>query len=86
MLGPMLTQLAKDHQDVVFVKVDVDECEEVASKYEVSALPTLVAVRNGVVVGRVVGASEGDLRRMVNANCSWTPCHIKDLFCWCIIL
>ncbi|KAL5962135.1 Thioredoxin [Taenia solium] len=68
LLAPKVEQLAKQHQDVVFVKVDIDECEEVSAEYNVSALPTLIAVRNGHIVGRVVGASEADLQQMVNAN------------------
>lgn len=68
MLAPKVEQLAKAHRDVVFVKVNIDECEEVSAQYNVSALPTLVAVRNGHVVGRVVGASEADLQQMINTN------------------
>ncbi len=69
MLAPKLDQLAKDHQDVAFVKVDVDQCEEASMRFNVSALPTLVAIRNGQVVGRVVGASEIDIQQMVRSNC-----------------
>ena len=68
MLAPKVEQLAKQHRDVAFVKVDIDECEDLAAQYNVSALPTLVAVRNGHVVGRVVGASEADLQQMVSTN------------------
>ncbi|VDM30585.1 unnamed protein product [Hydatigera taeniaeformis] len=69
LLAPKVEQLAKQHQDVVFVKVNIDECEDVSAEYNVSALPTLIAVRNGHIVGRVVGASEADLQQMVNASC-----------------
>jgi len=51
---------------VKFVAVDVDDAEDVAQKYKVSAMPTLVVVKGGAEVGRVVGASESKIRSMIN--------------------
>lgn len=37
-------------QDVVFLKVDVDECEDIATEYEISSMPTFVFIKEGTVV------------------------------------
>merc|ERR1712039_1110185 len=44
--------------DVVFFKVDVDENEETAAAYGVSAMPTFKFIKGGQKVGEVVGANE----------------------------
>lgn len=43
-------ELATENPGVVFLKVDVDECEDLASHYEISAMPTFVFVKNQVKV------------------------------------
>lgn len=37
-------------QDVLFLKVDVDECEEIAAEYEISSMPTFIFIKEGKVV------------------------------------
>jgi thioredoxin 1 len=39
----MVTQ----YPDVVFLKVDVDECENVAAEFEISSMPTFVFLKRG---------------------------------------
>ncbi|KAK7495022.1 hypothetical protein BaRGS_00013662 [Batillaria attramentaria] len=46
MIGPKVVQMAKEMDTVAFAKVDVDELEEVAQQYEVSAMPTFIFIRN----------------------------------------
>lgn len=36
--------------DVVFLKVDVDACEDIAAEYEISSMPTFVFIKEGKVV------------------------------------
>ena len=38
--------------DVVFLKVDVDECEDLASEYNISCMPTFLFLKNGEKVSR----------------------------------
>ena len=37
--------------DVVFLKVDVDECEDIAMENQISAMPTFLFLKNGQKVG-----------------------------------
>ena len=54
MLAPELEALSKE-VDIKIVKVDVDENEEIATKYQVQAIPTLLLFKDGSVVKRTMG-------------------------------
>jgi thioredoxin 1 len=62
--GPCKAQAAildkvADHSDAVVVKVDVDECPELAARFAVRGMPTLLVFENGKETGRRLGlASE----------------------------
>ena len=43
MIAPIFKKLSSVHDDVVFLKVDVDENAETAANYNVSAMPTFVS-------------------------------------------
>ncbi len=58
MVGPVVEELANDYDGKIkFVKVNVDEANELASKYNVFSIPTLVVIKNGEVVSQQVGAA-----------------------------
>ncbi len=57
MLGPIIEQLADDLEGRVLVgKVDVDEQSDIAMRYGVMTIPTVILFRDGVEVKRTVGA------------------------------
>jgi thioredoxin 1 len=56
MIGPVLEEMAGDHPDVRFVKLNVDEAPGVAQQYGVMNIPTVLAFEAGEVKQRVVGA------------------------------
>lgn len=52
--------------NVVFAKVDVDEEEDLAEKFNVGSLPTFVFVKNGVLIGKIEGKlSKDELRQNI---------------------
>jgi len=56
MLGPTIEELAHELEGKVKVgKINVDNSEEVAMKYSVSTIPTIMLFRDGVPVKKVVG-------------------------------
>lgn len=55
-IAPVLEELAEEHPDVRFVKLNVDEAPAVAQQFNVMNIPTLLAFENGEVRHRVVGA------------------------------
>ena len=62
MVGPVVEELSGDFDGKVkFVKVNVDEANELASKYNVFSIPTLMIFNNGEVVAQQVGAASKDM-------------------------
>ena len=62
MVGPVVEELSADFDGKVkFVKVNVDEANELASKYNVFSIPTLMIFNNGEVVAQQVGAASKDM-------------------------
>lgn len=55
MLAPVVEQLAADHPDVQVAKINVDDYPELASKYGVMSIPTLIFFSDGVVVDNSIG-------------------------------
>ena len=55
-IAPKFEQLSTKFPSVNFVKVNVDEAKEIASKYSVRAMPTFLFFKNGTKVNEVVGA------------------------------
>ncbi len=57
MVAPVLDELAAEYGDkVVITKVNTDENPEWAMKYGVQGIPTMLFVKDGEIVDRVVGA------------------------------
>ena len=67
-IAPFFAQLAEKYPDAVFVKVDVDENEEVAAECGISAMPTFQAFKDGKKVDELVGASNEKLEELVTKN------------------
>lgn len=55
MLSPVVEELSQEHPEITFAKVNVDEAPELAQKFHVSAIPTLVLFRDGEPVDVSVG-------------------------------
>lgn len=68
MIGPKIEELAKELQDVVFLKVDVDECEEIAAEYQITSMPTFVFIKNTQVLETFSGANYDKLKDTVQKH------------------
>ncbi|MBP7390027.1 MAG: thioredoxin [Chitinophagales bacterium] len=71
-IGPMIEELSKEYEGKAVVgKVDVDNNPETAMKYGIRNIPTLLFVKNGQVVDKVVGAvPKANLVAMLNKHLS----------------
>lgn len=57
MLAPVIEQVKETFGDQLLVgKVNVDDEQELAEKYRISSIPTVLIMRDGEVVERLVGA------------------------------
>lgn len=57
MVAPVLDELAKEYNEkVIIAKVNTDENPQWATRYGVQGIPTMLFVKNGEIVNRIVGA------------------------------
>ncbi len=57
MVAPIVNELAEEYEGKALIgKVDVDSNPEIASKYGIRNIPTILFVKNGEVVDKQVGA------------------------------
>lgn len=56
-VAPVLEDLSKKYPTVQFRKVDVDEAEDLAIEYGVTAMPTFILFKKSEPLGKVVGAN-----------------------------
>jgi thioredoxin 1 len=70
MIAPMLEELSEEFAGKAqVVKVNVDHAQKCATQYGVTSIPTLVLMKDGKEVQRVVGVRDSDfLRQMINAQ------------------
>lgn len=56
MLAPIIDEIAEEYADSVTVgKINVDEQPQLAAAFGVESIPTLIAFKNGVPLGALVG-------------------------------
>lgn len=55
MLSPIVDQIAEEKEDCAVVKLNVDEAPEIAARYGVMSIPTLIVFSNGEVKGKTIG-------------------------------
>ena len=70
MLSPLLDEVEEEMADkITVVKVNVDDADEVAMRYRIMSIPTLLFFKNGQLVDKSVGAMpKSTLVEKINAN------------------
>ena len=70
MLSPILDEVEEEMQDKIsVVKVNVDDADEIAARYRIMSIPTLLFFKDGQVVDKTVGAMpKPALVEKINAN------------------
>jgi thioredoxin 1 len=56
MIAPILEEIASEEEGVTIAKLNVDESPDVAMRYQVMSIPTLIVFENGEPAKRMVGA------------------------------
>lgn len=54
--APVYERASETHQDITFGKVDTEAQPELAQKFDIRSIPTIMAIRDGVVVFARAGA------------------------------
>ena len=60
MMAPVIEELAEKMKEVKFAKVNVDENSEVAGKFKVMSIPTLIIFKQGKEVERMIGSQPAE--------------------------
>ncbi|UKJ89519.2 thioredoxin [Theileria orientalis] len=60
--APKFDELAEEHPNLLFIKVNVDTLQELAQKYGVTSIPAFKVFKSGQVVGEFVGANKDSLK------------------------
>ena len=56
MVVPMVEEIAKERPDIKVAKINVDENPELATRFGIMSIPTLVVMENGKIVNQATGA------------------------------
>lgn len=65
MIVPKLRAIERDHPDVAFYKINVDENKDTTEYYSVTAMPTFILFKNGVALDKVKGANPTALKTLI---------------------
>jgi thioredoxin 1 len=70
--SPLVQQFGREHPRVRVRQLDVDDNPVTARRYAVTTLPTLLVVRDGALVQRLVGTRQTEqLERELTAHLRW---------------
>lgn len=56
MVSPIIDEIANERADIKVGKINVDEQPELAAKFSVMSIPTLVVIKDGKIVNQAMGA------------------------------
>ena len=55
-IAPSLEEIAEENDDLRIVKLNVDDNQVTAARYDVMSIPTLILFKNGQVAHKIIGA------------------------------
>ena len=58
MLSPVMEEIAQENEDIKVVKINIDNQRDLALDYDVMSIPTVVAIKNGQEIDRLVGFAD----------------------------
>ena len=76
MLKPELEAIADVHKEkAVYIKVDVEENDEIAEEYQVECLPTLIMLKGRDKKGEMKGSKSENFKKFMEENINaWLAC------------
>jgi thioredoxin 1 len=55
MLGPVIEEISQEVKDTKVIKVNVDESQDIAAKYNIVSIPTVILFKDGQIVDTLIG-------------------------------
>lgn len=56
MVSPIVDEIAEEREDIKVCKVNVDEEPELAIRYGIATIPTLLVIKDGQIANKTIGA------------------------------
>lgn len=56
MVSPIVDEIAEERSDILVGKINVDDCPELAMQFGIVSIPTLIVMKGGEAVNKMVGA------------------------------
>lgn len=69
MLGPIFEAVSEDYDNVKFAKLNVDEVSEVAQRFNIMSIPTMIVFKDGEVFDQTMGAMAKEQLKDFVDNC-----------------
>ena len=66
-IAPALQQLAMTYRNVFFIKIDVDNFQDISAEFNIQSMPTFIGMKNGKIIGKVEGADIQRVRQLIDA-------------------
>ena len=60
MMTPIFHELSEENKNISFCKINIDECQDLASNYRVSSIPCFILFKNGSAVAIKTGGTSKD--------------------------
>ena len=60
MLSPIIDEVSNEKDNVKFVRIDVDTNDNLATRYQIMYMPTLIIIKNGEEIDRSIGLINKD--------------------------
>ncbi|KAI1296615.1 Thioredoxin [Halotydeus destructor] len=67
-VAPHVPILAEEYPGVIFIKVDVDEADDLSEEYQVTAMPTFIFIKDGAKVANYTGTDAEAIRKIINEH------------------
>eukprot|EP00178_Gracilaria_changii_P023616 TRINITY_DN71428_c0_g1_i1.p1 TRINITY_DN71428_c0_g1~~TRINITY_DN71428_c0_g1_i1.p1 ORF type:complete len:105 (+),score=24.61 TRINITY_DN71428_c0_g1_i1:43-357(+) len=67
-ISPKIEEFSNTYSSVTFLKVDVDEAEDIAQQEKISAMPTFKFYKSGSQVAEVIGASSEKVENAIKEH------------------
>ncbi len=65
-IAPFFNSLKEKYPSIKFLKLDIDENQEMARKYKIDSIPAFILFKDGLEKDRLVGANKVKLEEMVS--------------------
>jgi len=65
-IAPFFNSLKDKYPSIKFLKIDIDENQEMARKYKIESIPAFILFKDGLEQDRLVGANKVKLEEMIS--------------------